>query len=388
MISYHEFKARRLSLLPEVNIIMKFICSKEELSEAIGYVSKAVSPKSTIPALEGIRVRINEESVELTAYNLEMGIRTSIKAETEGTGEFVVSARLFSEFTRRMSGSDITFDISDDLTINISCSATECSFSAISAEEFPDLPKVDTERSFSIKQTILRSMINQTSYAASMNESKPVLTGELFDIEEGSFNLVAIDGFRLAIRNEMTECNENYHFVVPKKTLLELSSMIKDDEDKYCKIYTNERHIIFELENVFLISRLLEGTFHNYKLSIPASFKTEVIINKKDFATSLERCSLLIDDKNKSPIRCEIGNGVMKLNCKTSIGKINDAISADISGESVTIGFNNKLMFEALRAAEGDKVRIRFNGAMKVIEMLPMEGESYIFLIMPIQLKN
>ena len=368
--------------------VMKFICSKDELSEAIGYVSKAVSPKSTIPALEGVKVKLNEGSVELTAYNLEMGVRTSIKAETEGTGEFVVSARLFSEFTRRMSGSDITFNISDDLIINISSNATECSFSAMSAEEFPELPKVDSERSFSIKQTVLRSMINQTSYAASVNESKPVLTGELFDIENGSFNLVAIDGFRLAIRNEMTDCNENYHFVVPKKTLLELSSLIKDDEDKYCKIFTNDRHIIFELENVFLISRLLEGAFHNYKLSIPSSFKTEVIINKKDFATSLERCSLLIDDKNKSPIRCEIGNGVMKLNCKTAIGKINDVISADVSGETVTIGFNNRLMFEALKAAEGDMVKIRFNGAMKVIEMLPLEGESFIFLIMPIQLKN
>ena len=367
---------------------MRFICSKDALSEAIGNVSRAVSPKSTIPALEGIKVRVGSGSVELTAYNLEMGVRTSINAETEGEGEFVVSARLFNEFTRRMSGDDITFDVSDDLVINISCSATECSFSAMSADEFPDLPKVDSERCFTVKQTLLRSMITQTSYAASLNESKPVLTGELFDIENGSFNLVAIDGFRLAIRNEMTDCTENYHFVVPKKALLELSTLIKDDDEKECRIFTNDRHIIFELGNVIVISRLLEGAFHNYKLSIPNGFKTEVIINKRDFATCLERCSLLIDDKNKSPIRCEIGNGVMKINCKTGIGRINDAISADISGETVTIGFNNKLMLEALRAAEGDKVRVRFNGAMKVIEMLPLEGESYIFLIMPIQLKN
>ena len=97
---------------------------------------------------------------------------------------------------------------------------------------------------------------------------------------------------------------------------------------------------------------------------------------------------MLIDDKNKSPIRCEVGNGVMKISCKTGIGKINDVISADISGETVTIGFNNKLILEALKAAEGDKVRIRFNGAMKVIEILPLDGESFIFLVMPIQLKN
>ena len=368
---------------------MKFICDKTELSEAISNVSRAVSPKSTIPALEGIKVRISEGSVELTAYNLEMGIRTSINASTEGEGEFVASARLFSEFTRRMSGDEITFDIDENLVINISCSATECSFSAMSASEYPELPKVDSARSFSVKQSTLKSMINMTSYAASLNESKPVLTGELFDIEEGSFNMVAIDGFRLAIRNELTDCTEKYHFVVPKKALLEISTLIRDDDnEKLCTVCTNDRHIIFELGNVIVISRLLEGVFHNYKLSIPSGCKTEVILSKKDFVTCLERCSLLIDDKNKSPIRCEVGNGVMKISCKTGIGKINDAFSADISGETVTIGFNNKLVLEALRAAEGDKIRIRFNGAMKVIEILPLEGESFIFLVMPIQLKN
>lgn len=368
---------------------MKFICNKTELSEAIGNVSRAVSPKSTIAVLEGIKVRVSPGQIELTAYNLEMGIRTTINADTNDTGEFVVSSRLFSEFTRRMSGDVITFDIDENLVINISCSATECSFSAMSANEYPELPKVDSARSFSVKQSILKSMINQTSYAASLNESKPVLTGELFDIEGGSFNMVAIDGFRLAIRNELIDCGENYHFVVPKKALSEVSSLIKDDSDeKICTICTNDRHIIFEVNNVFVISRLLEGAFHNYKLSIPDGCKTEVILSKKDFSTCLERCSLLIDEKNKSAIRCEVAGGEMKISCKTGIGRINDSISADISGETVTIGFNNKLLLEALRAAEGDKVRVRFNGAMKVIEILPLEGESYIFLVMPIQLKK
>lgn len=368
---------------------MKFICNKNELSEAIGNVSKAVSPKSTIPALEGIKVKVSPGELELTAYNLEMGIRTSIQAETQDNGEFVVSSRLFSEFTRRMSGDTITFDIDERLIINISCSATECSFSGMSAEEYPELPKVDSARSFSVKQSIIKSMINQTSYATSLNESKPVLTGELFDIEDGNFTMVAIDGFRLAIRNETIDCTEKYHFVVPKKALLEISTLIKDDaDDKICTICTNDRHIIFEVNNVFVISRLLEGNFHNYKLSIPTDCKTEVIISKRDFSTCLERCSLLIDEKNKSAIRCEVANGEMKISCKTGIGRINDAILADISGETVTIGFNNKLLIEALRAAEGDKVRVRFNGAMKVIEILPLEGENYIFLIMPIQLKN
>ncbi|MDE5620880.1 MAG: DNA polymerase III subunit beta [Ruminococcus sp.] len=365
---------------------MKFICNKNELSEAISNVSKAVSSKSTIPALEGIKVKVTKGVVELTAYNLEMGIRTSISSVTDGEGEFVVSSRLFSEFTRRMSGDEITFSINESLIINISCSSTECSFSAMSAEDYPDLPVVDSQRGFKIKNSVLKSMINQTSYAASLNESKPILTGELFDIENGKFNMVAIDGFRLAIRSEEIESQENYHFVVPKKALLEISSLMKDDTD--CIVYTNDRHIIFQTGNVFVISRLLEGAFHNYKVSIPSVHKTEVIINKREFSTCLERCSLLIDEKNKAPIRCEVENGEVKISCKTGIGRINDSLSADITGESVTIGFNNKLFLDALRAAEGDKIRIRFGGATKVIEILPLEGENFIFLVMPVQLKN
>ena len=365
---------------------MKFICNKSELCEAISNVSRAVSPKSTIPALEGIKVKVSPNEIELTGYNLEMGIRTAINSITEDSGEFVVSARLFNEFTKRMSGDEINFEVNENLVINISCSSTECSFSAMSAEEYPDLPAVDSEKTFTVKNSVLKSMINQTSYAASLNESKPILTGELFDIADEKFNMVAIDGFRLAIRSETINNSGKYQFVVPKKALLELSSLIKDDSD--CIIHTNERHIIFETGNVFIISRLLEGTFHKYKSSIPADHKTEVIISKREFLTGLERCSLIIDEKNKTPIHCEAGNGFVNLNCKTGIGKISDSIKADITGENVIIGFNHKLMADAVRAADGDKIRILFNGSKKVIEILPLESKSFIFLVMPINLKN
>lgn len=365
---------------------MKFICNKSELCEAISNVSKAVSSKSTIPALEGIKVKVTPKEIELTGYNLEMGIRTAIRTTTEDSGEFVVNARLFSEFTKRMAGEEINFEINESLVINISCSATECSFSAMSAEEYPDLPAITTEKGFKIKNSVLKSMINQTIYATSMNENKPILTGELFDINNEKFNMVAIDGFRLAIRCETIENQGSYQFVVPRKALNDLSMLIKDDSD--CIVCTNDRHIIFQTGNVIIISRLLEGTFHNYRMSIPPEHKTEVIINKREFLTGLERCSLIIDEKNKAPVQCEIGNGILKINCKTGIGKINDSIKADITGESLTIGFNNKLMADAIKYADGDKVRLRFNGSKKVIEILPLEENSFIFLVMPINLKS
>lgn len=368
---------------------MKIICNKLELSDAISKVSRAVPQKSAISALEGIKVKVAPGELELTAYNLEMGIKTSIKADTQDSGEFVANAKLFNEFARRMAGEDITIEFDEtNNTVQLSCVTTNVSFPTVSAEEYPDLPVVDSQSGFVVNQSVLKSMIDMTSYAAAANDSKPILTGILFDIEDGKFNMVAIDGFRLAIRCEDAEPQDKYHFVVPKKALHEVSMLLKDDPEKRCIVCVNERHIIFEINNIFVISRLLEGAFHNYKLSIPSDYKTEIVISKKEFSDCLERCSLIIDDKNKSPIKCEVGNGTVKLSCKTVIGKVNDALAADISGDDVTIGFNNRLMLDSIHAAEGDKIRIRFNGAMKVIEILPLEGESYIYLVMPIQIRN
>lgn len=368
---------------------MKFTCDKNELSKAIGRVSSAVPEKSTIQALEGIKVRVSVNEVELTGYNLEMGIRTTVSATADSDYEFVANSELFSSFTRKMDGDDITVELDENNIVRLSSNTTECSFSAVPADEYPDLPLIDAQKSFHIQQSVLKQMINMTKYAVSQNESKPIFTGELFDIENGRFTLVAIDGFRLAIKTEKIGTNDLYHFVVPKKTLQEVSMLISEDaENRDCTISVNDRHIIFEINNFFVISRLLEGAFHNYKLSIPNSHKTEVFVNKKDFMNSLERCSLIINDKNKSPVKCDVSGGIMNISCKTSIGRVNDAIPADIKGESVTIGFNNRLVLDALRAAEGDKVRVRFNGPMKVIEILPPMGEDYIFLIMPIQLKG
>lgn len=367
---------------------MKFSCSRQALCEAISSVSKAVSQKSTISALEGIKIRLEPNILELTGYDLEIGIRTSIPVVSEDSGELVVNSRLFSEFSRKMSGDIILFEIDENLQMKISSSSTECSISAMSAEEYPELPTFDFTKKIEVKQDILKSMINQTSYAASTSENKPVLTGELFDIENGTFSVVAIDGFRLAIRTETIECQDNYHFVVPKKALSEVSGLIKEDSgDKTCCIYTNNKHIIFEVNGFYVISRLLEGEFHNYKSSIPSDYKTEIILNKRDMLTCMERCSLLLNDKNRAPVRCTFENGEVKISCKTAIGKINDTFKADISGEVVTIGFNNKYVLEALRAADGDKIKIQLNGCMKVIKIVPLESESYIFLLMPIQLK-
>jgi len=365
---------------------MKFSCDKTSLCDAVSNVSKAVAQKTTITALEGIKIKLTENILELTGYDLEIGITTTVTVNSEDSGEFVVDAKLFNEFVRKMPG-DVVFIEINDSQMSISSDNTDCSLSVISAEEYPDMPEFDKECTVEIRQSILKTMISKTSFATSTNENKPILTGELFEFEDGVLNVVAIDGLRLAIKTENIGCKENLKFVVPKKTLNEIVSIIKDESDKACTLFTNKKHIIFDINGYKVISRLLEGEFHNYRMSLNGEYKTEIILNVRDLLSSMERCSLIVNDKNRAPAVCNFKSGAVNVECKTALGKVKDSFGADISGDAVTIGVNSKFMLDALKAAEGDKVKIQLNGAMRAIKIIPLEGNDFTYLIMPVQLR-
>lgn len=367
---------------------MKFTCKKEDICSAISNVSKAVSPKSTITALEGIKLRLDMSVLELTGYDLEIGITTFIECDSSDSGEVVLNSRLFSEITRRMPSDLITYEIDDNLNMKIYGGNAEYQISAISAEEYPALPEIERENPISINQQILKSMIDQTNYATSTNDAKPILTGELFDIENSGINMVAIDGFRLAIRYEKINCTDKRYFVVPSKALMEASRLLKEDAENDCEIFVNSKHILFDINGYRIFTRLLEGEFHNYKNSVPKEFKTEVIVKTGDIVHCLERCSLLLNEKNKAPVKCAFGDGQIKIACKTGIGRLDDSIEADINGESVLIGFNNKYLLDALRAADTDKVRIQMTGANRAVKIAPLQGDSFTFIVMPVQIKG
>lgn len=367
---------------------IKFICAKDDICAAIGNVSKAVSPKSTIPALEGIRLLLDGTRLELTGYDLEIGITTVIDAKSEDSGEIVLNSRLFSEITRRMPSENVIFEIDENLNMKISGGNAEYQISAISAEEYPALPDISSERKISLNQETLRSMINQTNYAVSLLDTKPILTGELFDIENGGFNMVAIDGFRLAIRHEQTSTAENYHFVVPSKALLETARLLKDDAENPCDIYVDTKYVAIEVNGYRIFTRLLEGEFHAYKNSVPQDFTTEAVVDTSDIVHCLERCSLLLSEKNKAPVKCTFEDGQVKVSCRTAVGRLEDSIPAEINGENVVIGFNNKYLLDSLRAAETDKVKIQMTGSNRAVKIVPMEGDSFTFIVMPVQIRG
>ena len=233
--------------------------------DALVNVSKAVSERSTLPSLEGIKFYLKDSLLEMTGYNLEMGIRTVISVRSDDKGSCIINAKLFSEMIKKMPADEVLIDVSESYQVTISGGVTKFNMFAASAEDYPELPEKDSETKIPISQPVLKEMITQTKFAVAVTEDKPILKGELFDIENGTLTMVAIDGYRMAVRYEPVKYAENIKFVVPSKTLSEIQGLLSDNDEDVVNIHPSRKHIIFEIGGYMVYSRLLEGDFHPYK---------------------------------------------------------------------------------------------------------------------------
>ena len=366
---------------------MKFTVNKSDITEAVGNIQRAVSTKTSIPALEGILLGAGEEGLELCAYDLELGITTVIPAFVVEPGRAVLSAKLFSDIVRRTPAETITVSVDEKNMATLESGYSRFSIIGIPAEEFPELPKLTDSTQFSMAGSVLKSMIRQTLFAIAESDAKPIHQGSLFNLENGMMDVVSVDGYRLAVRREPVEFSDSLDFVVPGKTLSEILKLIKETDDPV-EISAGRRHILFKIDNYTVISSLLEGEFLNYKAAIPPESQTEVVLKTREAIDSVERVSLLITDRLKSPVRCLFNENEIKLNCTTSMGRASDQIDVEMTGQSVEIGFNNRYLLEALRNTECDEVKVQLGGPLSPMKVVPKEGDSFLFLVLPVRLKS
>lgn len=366
---------------------MKLSCNKQVLVEAVSIIQRAVSTKSSIPALEGILIKTTDQGIELCGYNLELGMKTTIKANIAEPGKAVLSAKLFGEIVRRLPADDVHLTTDESNITVIQSGPSEFSLVGIPAEEYPELPAIPEDDSIEITHSLLKSMIKQTIYAVADNDSRPIHTGTLFELKKNQINLVSVDGYRLAYREESIQNDLEISFVVPGKTLSEILKLLNDDDTKV-NIHIGRRHIMFQINGYFITSRLLEGQFLDYHSAIPKNHNTEVIVQTRTIIDSIERVSLLIMDRLKSPIRCVIEEDEIKLSCATPIGRANDQLEVKMEGDPLEIGFNSRFLLDALRNAEGDEIRILFSGQTSPMIVRPKEGNSFLFLVLPVRLKS
>lgn len=369
--------------------MLRFSCEKALLQGAVNTASRAVAAKSSIPALEGILLE-GGDTLTLSGYNMQTGIRTKVSADVTGQGDIVLNARLFGDIIRRMPDDVITFSADDRQTVHLSCGDANFDILGLSAADYPDLPEVEDEYSVSIQQKTLRAMIEETAFAVSTNESRPVHTGALFEISDKGLTMVAVDGFRLAIRREPLEKIEGgaFSFVAPGSALNEVKGICADSED-LASVTLGKRHILFEVGDTELICRRLEGEFLDYKNAIPRKNPISVIADTKSLIESIDRVSVVISDKLKSPVRCLFEQDRVLLSAKTGNGEAKDVCRLSGDGNGLEIGFNNRYLMEALRYAPADTVKIELNTGVSPAIIVPVDGEeNFLYMVLPVRLKS
>ena len=368
--------------------MLRFSCEKALLQAAAATASRAVSAKSSIPALEGILLE-GDDHLTLSGYNMQTGIRTAFSAEIHEPGRIVLTARLFNDIIRKLPDDVVVFSADENLTVHLTCGDASFYILGLSADDYPELPDVDDEYSVCIQQKTLKAMINETSFAVSTNESRPVHTGSLFEIGDTGLTVVSVDGFRLALRREPLEKIDGgaFRFVAPGAALKEVEN-ICDDSDELITIIQGKRHLLFETGDTQLICRRLEGEFLDYRNAIPRSNPICVEADTKALMESLDRVSVVISEKLKSPVRCLFDLDRVYLSARTGNGEAKDICPISGDGTGLEIGFNNRYLMDALRYAPAEKVKMEMNTGISPCIITPVDGsDNFLYMVLPVRLK-
>ncbi len=366
---------------------MKIVCDKNQLSEAIQTVQRAVATKSNLASIEGILFSATYDTLTLTGYDFEMGIKTTIPCEVEIDGTVVLSANLLANIVKKMSTDEIDIDCDNNYNCKIKSGITEYNIKGIDPSDYPDFPSPNEENSITLKNSLFSEMLDYVIYAVSTDDKRPAHTGVLIKLEGNKLTMVALDGYRLAICERELEFEGDFYMIVPAKAMMELRKIVSD-KDGEITIYSNKRFVIFNAENYIVLSRLLEGEFLDYKKAVPQNYVSSAVCDTKDLIDAVERVSLIITERLKNPLKVTINDNLIKIKCSTELGNVYDELEVLKEGDDLEIGFNNKYILDALKAAKKDEVKFEFSGSLSPCKIVPKEGNDFIYLVLPVRFKN
>ena len=364
---------------------MIFTCEKQKILEGISIVQKAITGKSTMPILEGVYINTNKSTLTLIGSDMDVSIQTSVDATIIEEGSIVIDAKIFGEIIRKLPNSTIKIETIENQLLKITCAKSVFDVVYMNTNEFPELPKVNENLKISVNQNILKNMIKGTSFAIAQDETRPILQGILFEVKNKNLNLVALDGYRLAIRNEFLDTDINMEIVIPGKTLNEVSKILEDVDDLVEITFTNN-HILFNLEKTKIISRLLEGKFINYNSLLPQEHKLLVNINRQELQNAIERASLMAKDGNTNLIKLDLQQDNLIITSNSQLGKVREEISIKLQGEEIQIAFNSKYLLDVLKNVEDDEIVMKMTSGISPCVIEEKNNENSKYLVLPVRL--
>lgn len=375
---------------------MKLRILKSAFSDAVFQVSKVISQKTTIPILMGIKVTADEKGILLTGSSSDISIQVRVAKQegdteqvfVEETGSVVLPGKVFGEIIRKLPGDDIEWIVADNFQTTIRSGQAEFQLNGLDPVEYPSLPQLSVDKVFRMEGDALKSLIRQTGFAVAMNETRGVLTGVLWELEEGTLTLTATDSHRLS-RHQLTIGDSQElsfkNMIIPGKSVSELAKILTEDVDQI-EIVVSENQILIKTKTLEFYSRLLGGLYPDTNRVIPKEGKTEVLMNTKELLHSVDRASLISRDGHDNVVKWTVQDGKVTINSAAlGVGSVNEELEAHVKGPELQISFNARYMIEALRSVDEELVKIHFTGPMTPFTIKPLNKEESLHLIVPIR---
>lgn len=384
---------------------MKIIFNRQKISNEITPLMSAVSGKPTLTAIEGILIEAKKpDTCVMTTYDLEKGVRITVEATVLEEGSYIINAQKFCQTLKVMNSEEITLTVDSKLAVCIESGKSSYKMSALSASEFPQIPKLTSQLGFSLRQSVLKEMFSQTMYAMALNDQRHILNGMYLRVNEDQLMLVTCDSFKLAKCTRTTDignCNTGdddvrFVFIMPNKTVNELYKMLSgDDDEAIVKIYYMRKYIIIELSNIIFFSRLIEGEYIDYNRIILKNHTVKISMDRDELLSALERAALVTEERiagnTRSHVKLDIAGNLLAISANSAIGSTYDEVEVIHEGKDMFIAFNNKYLIDSVRACRSERITISLSSALTSINIEPEindEGSEDIFMLLPVRMKD
>ena len=368
---------------------MRFTCEKNWLVQGLNIAGRTVAQKSSLSVIEGILCQAGA-GLSLTGYNMETAITYTIEADVSDPGQCILPAKLFGDIIRRLPEGPVTVVVDDNFKVSIRAGYASFTISAESAEDYPELPDVNTGKAIKIPQSALKELISGTIFAVSENQGRPIHTGVKFEVKDDTVSAIAVDGFRLARRTFHTEepTGRDLNFVVPAAGLKEVEKILTDSEDAVA-FTLGAKHILYQIGSATLVCRLLDGEFLDWRRVVPTNCPIKLVANVSDLASSVDRVGLIVSEKYKSPVRCIFSNQVLNMRTNTTIGAAEDRCAIAGDGKELEIGFNVRYLADALKVVPTEEVTLELTNGLSPIVLTPVDDKKdFAYMILPVRIKN
>ncbi len=366
---------------------MRIIVDTNALNAALSIVTKALPVRSTISVLEGVYMKAEQRRLLLRCTDLNIQIEASIDTLIEKEGATVLPGRLFSEMAKRLPGESVSIDVNKKNTAEIISGAYRTTLQCEDAGDYHAMNEVESDTSIKIEPNDFKSMVRGCIFAAAQDDTKPILTGALMELGSDSLRLIALDGYRLALRTAPIVNNgtEEKEIVVPARSLIEVARILPDDGEK-ATITFSRTHLSATGGDVKIIARLMEGDFIKYKQILPNEHMTRVRVNRKELLDGIERVALMARESKSNLIKFSISREMIEISANSEIGRSNEEIPCAAMGEDIEIAFNNKYLTDVFKVLDDEEIYMDFNSNVSPCVVKPINGDEYYYLILPVRL--